>query len=113
MRRLVPRRDRHYEGSVKGCQPPFADGPPDGIALSAARGPGGPPRPGAGAGRIRHNRGMEPTPVCLAFDGGTLAVTGADPGRLAALPHCRHDPRTDAYRAEARHYRALVEHLRR
>jgi superfamily II DNA or RNA helicase len=56
---------------------------------------------------------MEPTPVCLAFDGGTLAVTGADPDRLAALPHCRHDPRTDAYRAEARHYRALVEHLRR
>jgi len=55
---------------------------------------------------------MEPAPVHLAFDGGTLVVRGADAERLAALPGCRLDPRSGTYRAEARAYRALVEHLR-
>jgi superfamily II DNA or RNA helicase len=56
---------------------------------------------------------METTPIVLTFDGGTLVVGGAEPERLAALPGCRFDPRSSSYRAEARCYRALVEHLRR
>ena len=56
---------------------------------------------------------MDETPIQLAFEGGTLVVTGATPERLSALPYCQHDPRTDVFRAEALHYRALVEHLRR
>jgi superfamily II DNA or RNA helicase len=55
---------------------------------------------------------MDATPVHLAFDCGTLLVTGATPERLAELPHCRFDQRSNVYRAEARHYRPLVEHLR-
>jgi superfamily II DNA or RNA helicase len=55
---------------------------------------------------------MDPRPLHLAFDGGTLVVSGDTPERLAALPHCRHDPRGDVFRAEAHHYRALVEYLR-
>jgi superfamily II DNA or RNA helicase len=56
---------------------------------------------------------MTEQPLQLAFEGGTLVVSGAAPERLAALPHCRQDPRSGVYRAEGRHYRALVEHLRR
>lgn len=56
---------------------------------------------------------MEDAPIHLAFDGGTLLVSAADPQRLAALPGCRHDPRSGGFRAEARHYRAIVEYLRR
>jgi superfamily II DNA or RNA helicase len=56
--------------------------------------------------------GMDPA-IHLAFDGGTLVVTGPDAERLAALPHCQFDARTHVHRAEAIHYRALVEHLRR
>ncbi len=56
---------------------------------------------------------MEAGPIHLTFDGGTLVVRGPDAGRLAALPGCRLDPRSGTYRAEARCYRALVEHLRR
>ncbi len=56
---------------------------------------------------------MDQPALHLAFDGGTLVVTGPDPERLAALPYCRFDARTNVYRAEAIHYRALVEHLRR
>jgi superfamily II DNA or RNA helicase len=51
--------------------------------------------------------------IHLSFDGGTLLVRGAGPERLAALPGCRFDPRSNTFRAEARCYRALVEHLRR
>src|SRR5947209_2380926 len=50
-------------------------------------------------------------PIHLAFDGGTLIVSGP-PEYLAALPGCRFDPRTNRHRAEARCYRAIVEHLR-
>jgi superfamily II DNA or RNA helicase len=56
---------------------------------------------------------MDPTPVTLAFDQGTLVLSGASPDALGALPHVQHDPRTGVYRAEARHYRALVEQLLR
>jgi superfamily II DNA or RNA helicase len=56
---------------------------------------------------------MDTAPICLGFEGGTLVISGAAPEVLAALPHCRHDPRTDVFRAEGRHYRELVEHLRR
>src|SRR6266851_4687747 len=56
---------------------------------------------------------MDQPPIHLAFEGGTLRVTGHAPERLAALPHCRFDQRTGTYRAEGRYYRALVEHLRR
>lgn len=56
---------------------------------------------------------MDTPPLRLTFDGGTLVVSGAGPEVLEALPGCRLDPRSGGYRAEARHYRALVEHLRR
>ena len=56
---------------------------------------------------------MDVAPIQLAFEGGTLVVSGAAPERLATLPHCQQDPRTGVHRAEAVHYRALVEHLRR
>jgi superfamily II DNA or RNA helicase len=55
---------------------------------------------------------MEHLVLTLAFDRGTLVVSGAAPERLAALPGCRPDPRSGGYRAEARHYRAIVEHVR-
>jgi superfamily II DNA or RNA helicase len=55
---------------------------------------------------------MSDTPIHLAFEGGTLAVSGGTAEQLAALPFVKHDPRTESYRAEARAYRALVEHLR-
>src|SRR5258708_810232 len=56
---------------------------------------------------------MDLSPIHLAFDGGTLVLSGAEPERLSTLPGCRLDPRSGNYRAEARHYRMLVEHLRR
>jgi superfamily II DNA or RNA helicase len=55
---------------------------------------------------------MEDATIRLTFEGGTLVVSGASPERLAALPGCRPDPRSGGYRAEARHYRAIVEHIR-
>src|SRR5262245_38343966 len=55
---------------------------------------------------------MEPAPLHLAFDGGTLVVSGDDPTVLAALPGVRVDPRSGGHRAEARCYRAIVEYLR-
>src|SRR5262245_41369118 len=54
---------------------------------------------------------MDDGPIHLTFDGGTLVLRGpAD--RLATLPGCRFDPRSGVHRAEARCYRAIVEHLR-
>jgi superfamily II DNA or RNA helicase len=55
---------------------------------------------------------MNDTPIHLAFEGGTLVVTGGAPDQLAALPYCKYDPRASVYRAEGRAYRPLVEHLR-
>jgi superfamily II DNA or RNA helicase len=57
---------------------------------------------------------MDAPPVLLTFEQDTLLLTGPDPDVLATLPGCRPDPRTTgAYRAEARCYRSIVEHLRR
>ncbi|MBI2803595.1 MAG: DEAD/DEAH box helicase [Planctomycetes bacterium] len=50
-------------------------------------------------------------PLLFHFDAGTLVLTG-DADLLQALPNVLLDPRTNAYRAEARHYRAIVEALR-
>src|SRR5438270_5847391 len=55
---------------------------------------------------------MEGASIHLTFDGGTLVVSAADSQRLAALPGCRLDPRSGGFRAEARHYRAIIEYLR-
>jgi superfamily II DNA or RNA helicase len=55
---------------------------------------------------------MDEAIIVLKFDGGTLVVTGADQERLATLPGCQFDPRTNSFRAEGRCYRAIVEHLR-
>src|SRR5262245_11543761 len=55
---------------------------------------------------------MSDSPLVLTFDAGTVVVTGGAPERLAALPYCKFDTRAGVYRAEARHYRPLVEHLR-
>jgi superfamily II DNA or RNA helicase len=56
---------------------------------------------------------MDATPLQLAFEGGTLTVAGTAPEQLTELPYGRFDPRTGVFRAEACHYRALVEYLRR
>jgi superfamily II DNA or RNA helicase len=50
--------------------------------------------------------------VRLVFDRGTIVPTGPE-AILAKLPGCQPDPRSGAHRAEARHYRAIVEYLRR
>lgn len=55
---------------------------------------------------------MQDATIQLAFDGGTLVLTGAEPQILAALPDCRFDARSGSYRAEARCYRTIIEHLR-
>src|SRR5438270_11005304 len=55
---------------------------------------------------------MDAPAIHLAFESGTLLVAGATPDRLLQLPGVRFDPRTNAYRAEGRHYRAIVEQLR-
>src|SRR5262245_44391155 len=56
---------------------------------------------------------MEAGSIVLKFDAGTLVACGAPPEQLLALPGVRHDPRSNSYRAEARLYRPIVEHLRR
>src|SRR4051794_4173951 len=55
---------------------------------------------------------MDAPSLQLAFDGGTLVLSGAPPEQLTSLPGVRFDPRSGSYRAEARHYRAVVEQLR-
>ncbi|MBV9125093.1 MAG: DEAD/DEAH box helicase family protein [Planctomycetes bacterium] len=55
---------------------------------------------------------MEPPGIHLAYEGGTLVLTGAAPEQLDQLPGCRLDSRSGVHRAEARHYRAIVELLR-
>jgi superfamily II DNA or RNA helicase len=54
----------------------------------------------------------DPSSIHLAFDGGTLVLSGAPSERLATLPGCRFDPRSGSHRAEARYYRTIVEYLR-
>ncbi|VTS06972.1 DEAD/DEAH box helicase [Tuwongella immobilis] len=55
---------------------------------------------------------MDALPITLAFDGGTLLLTGPHADELLALPGVRYDPRTSAHRAEAKFYRRIVEQLR-
>jgi superfamily II DNA or RNA helicase len=55
---------------------------------------------------------MDADLIQLAFDAGTIVVSGAASDRLLDLPGVRFDSRTNAHRAEARCYRAIVEHLR-
>ena len=52
-----------------------------------------------------------PPPFTIHFDAGTLLLAG-DAALLQSLPGVQHDPRVNAYRTEARHYRAIVEALR-
>ena len=55
---------------------------------------------------------MSDFPVALAYDRGTVLVTGGPPGFVFdTLPGVVFDPRTSAHRAQGRHYRAIVEHL--
>lgn len=56
---------------------------------------------------------MSETPVQLAFDGGTLLATGGTPEVLSALPFSQFDGRLQMHRIEGRHYRAVIEYLRR
>ncbi len=48
----------------------------------------------------------------ITFDAGTLVLTG-DAARIESLPGVQVDSRIHGFRAEARHYRAIVEELRR
>ncbi|MCE9531601.1 MAG: DEAD/DEAH box helicase family protein [Planctomycetes bacterium] len=52
------------------------------------------------------------TPILLAFEGGTVVITGGEVAQRKALPNVATDPRTGTERAEGRHYRAIVEYLR-
>ena len=54
-----------------------------------------------------------PPKLRLGFDGGTLLIDGLPEGDTLGLPGVRFDPRSQAHRAEAIWYRAIVEHLRR
>jgi superfamily II DNA or RNA helicase len=55
---------------------------------------------------------METAPVTLAFEGGTVVITGGSSEQRSSLPGVRADSRTGSERAEGRCYRAIVEHLR-
>src|SRR6185295_4733079 len=68
----------------------------------------------AAKGRARrYNLHMDPTPITLTFDGGSVLVEGGDAEYRLTLPGCRFDPRTGQHRAEGRQYRPIVEMLRR
>lgn len=56
---------------------------------------------------------MDGARLHLSFEGGTLLLTGGTATQLDGLPGCRADPRTGGHRAEARYYRAIVEHIRK
>jgi superfamily II DNA or RNA helicase len=53
-----------------------------------------------------------PSPILLTFDGGTIVITGGAAEQRLDLPYVATDSRTNTERAEARHYRAIVEALR-
>ena len=55
---------------------------------------------------------MSDTPIHLAFEAGTLVLTGGTSALLDTLPGVTFDGRTGVHRAEGRAYRTLVEHLR-
>ena len=50
--------------------------------------------------------------ITLSFDAGTLVLEDGTLDALRECPHVLHDKRTGSFRAEGRHYRAIVEHLR-
>lgn len=51
--------------------------------------------------------------VRLEYDRGTVVVSGGPADLdITSLPGVLYDPRTGAFRAQGRHYRAIVEHLR-
>jgi superfamily II DNA or RNA helicase len=57
---------------------------------------------------------MPADPLLLTHDRGTVIVSGGPPGfAYPSLPGVLFDPRTNTYRAQGRHYRAIVEHLLR
>jgi superfamily II DNA or RNA helicase len=56
---------------------------------------------------------MDLAPIHLGYEGGTVVLTGPPAEELRTLPHVQHDGRTGVCRTEGRHYRALVEYLRR
>ena len=51
-------------------------------------------------------------PIRLDFHEGTLRLSGPDAEQIASLPGVQFDSRTQVYRAEARHYREIVEIIR-
>ena len=55
---------------------------------------------------------MDSTPLTLAFEGGTVVITGGTEGQHSSLPGVLHDQRTNVGRAEGRQYRRIVEFLR-
>ncbi|MGF1583087.1 MAG: DEAD/DEAH box helicase family protein [Gemmataceae bacterium] len=54
---------------------------------------------------------MMPEKTHITYEEGTLTVGGPDEDLIKQLPGCKHDPRTSQYRAEARHYRKILEYL--
>lgn len=54
---------------------------------------------------------MSSSSIRLAFDGGTVVVTGGRDDDRANLPGVSFDPRTRTERAEGRNYRSIVEYL--
>src|SRR5262245_20717906 len=50
--------------------------------------------------------------VEIQFDAGTLIVKNADDAVMQSLPGLQFDARTNVHRAEAPHYRAIIETLR-
>ncbi len=51
------------------------------------------------------------SPLLLSYDRGTVLVAGGPSGfEYPSLPGVLYDPRTSAYRAQARHYRGIIEH---
>ena len=51
--------------------------------------------------------------IRLTFEGGTLLIEGLPEGQTSGLPGLRFDPRAGMHRAEAIHYRAILEKLHR
>lgn len=55
---------------------------------------------------------MSDSPVTLAYDRGTVVVSGGPPGFVfGTLPGVQFDPRTSMHRAPGKHYRPIVEQL--
>ncbi len=55
---------------------------------------------------------MMSVPLRIEFDAGTLTFSSLTDALARQLPDVHLDPRNNAHRAEARHYRAIIEFLR-